>query len=185
MTAMKRDREQLVDEMLVLHCQAGNTQAMKALVDRWQRPFWRHAYRLTDDAETAWDVVQEAWVAIIRGLGRLEDAARFPTWAFRIVTNKAADAIDVKVRHRRAQQAAAEAERQARESDADEGDVTQQVMGRLGFRDRQVLTLYYLEGFGVADVARILHVPDGTAKSRLFKARARLKELFRLYKESP
>ncbi len=178
---MKRDREELVDELLVLHAQAGNAEAMRALVERWQRPLWRHAYRLTDDAEAAWDVVQEAWVAIIRGLARLEDAAQFPTWAFRIVTHKAADAIAAKTRQRRVRQEASEAIPQVRRSGTDQSDVTRQVMNRLGMRDRQVLTLYYLEGFSVADVALILRVPEGTVKSRLYKARGRSKELYEFY----
>ncbi|MBE0537164.1 MAG: RNA polymerase sigma factor [Phycisphaerae bacterium] len=180
---MRADREQLVDELLVLRSQGGDAAAMKALVERWQRPLWTHAYRLTDDAEAAWDVVQEAWVAIIRGLRRLEDAACFRTWAFRIVTHKAADAIGRKVRDRRLREAAAEKAADAVQGAAggnEADDATRRIVDRLGVRDRQVLTLHYLEGFSVAEIAGVLQIPEGTVKSRLFKARARLKESYRV-----
>ena len=66
-------RESVMDEILVLECQSGSVQALEALVSRWQKRLWRHAYCLTGDAEGAWDVTQESWLGIIRGIGRLGD----------------------------------------------------------------------------------------------------------------
>ena len=42
--------------------------------------------------------------------------------------------------------------------------------------DRAILSLHYLDGMGVAEIARVLEVPEGTVKSRLFHARNRLKQ---------
>ena len=53
----------------------------------------------------------------------------------------------------------------------------QSVLPRLSDASRTVLTLHYLEGFGIADIAGILHVPPGTVKSRLHAARNELKSL--------
>ena len=50
-----------------------------------------HAWRLTDNEEAAWDALQEAWVAIDEGIGRLRDTAAFSAWAYRIVGFKARD----------------------------------------------------------------------------------------------
>jgi len=173
---MNDSREQLVDELLVMDCQDGSRKAMEQLVSRWQKRLWRYALRLTGNPEAAWDVTQESWLAIVRGISRLHDPARFASWAYRIVTNKANDWIGRKARTKplpsdydpagQPQQTAIEA--------AD----LQSVLPRLSDPSRTVLTLHYLEGFGLADIAGILHVPQGTVKSRLHAARNELRTLW-------
>ena len=46
---MPDDSERLIDEILVLDCQSGRMEAMRALVTRWQKRFWQHALYLTGD----------------------------------------------------------------------------------------------------------------------------------------
>lgn len=89
--AMSRTPEDIQDELLVLQCQEGDRAAFRSLITRWQPRLRRLAWRLTSERETARDVVQDAWLAIVRGLGRLDDPARFRSWAYRIVSNKCAD----------------------------------------------------------------------------------------------
>jgi RNA polymerase sigma-70 factor (ECF subfamily) len=90
---MSRSVEQVVDEILVMDCQSGRVKALEMLVSRWQKRLWRYAYHLTGDSEAAWDVTQESWLGIIRGISRLNDPAKFRAWAYQIVTNKASDWI--------------------------------------------------------------------------------------------
>ncbi len=52
------------------------------------------------------------------------------------------------------------------------------VLMRLPTEQRSVLSLYYIEGFGIAEVASSLGIPEGTVKSRLHSARAAFKELW-------
>ncbi|MGO9112495.1 MAG: RNA polymerase sigma factor [Thermoguttaceae bacterium] len=80
--------DRLNDELLVLRCQEGDTEAFELLVARWQQRLWRHAWRLTGNESAAWDVLQEAWIGISRGINRLVDAAAFPAWAYQIISNK-------------------------------------------------------------------------------------------------
>jgi RNA polymerase sigma-70 factor (ECF subfamily) len=61
-----RSIEQLVDEILVMDCQSGSVKALEMLVKRWQKRLWQYAHRLTANAEGAWDVTQESWLAIIK-----------------------------------------------------------------------------------------------------------------------
>lgn len=169
--------EQLVDELLVMDAQSGRSQAMEMLVARWQKRLWRYACRITGDSEASWDVTQEAWLGIVRGIGRLGDPARFRPWAFRIVTHKANDWIGRRARvGRRPMEPPAEPQRPVNETTDD----VYAILHRLPAKSRTVLTLYYLEEFSLADVARILHVPQGTAKSRLHTARAQFKQLWQV-----
>jgi len=171
--------EQIVDEILVIDAQSGSIKAFEILVLRWQRRLWRYAYRLTQDSEAAWDVTQESWLGIVRGIPRLNDAARFEPWAYRIVTNKANDWIRRNAKSPRLQTDCAIDKQRLSDPQSNESSTDlQTIMRRLPSRSRTVLALYYLEGFGLAEAAGILRVPTGTVKSRLFKARQELKQLW-------
>jgi RNA polymerase sigma factor (sigma-70 family) len=172
-------QDRLNDELLVLRCQEGDAEAFEALVDRWQRRLWSHAWRLTGNEAIAWDVIQEAWIGISRGICRLEDAAAFPAWAYQIVSNKCRDSI----RHARRQREAAEAyaewmqreDRRAAIAGEQYGNL-KEAMEHLPGPDRALLSLRYEENFDTAEIACILGIPEGTVKSRLFYARGRLRK---------
>ena len=171
--------DRLNDELLVLRCQEGDTEAFELLVGRWQRRLWRHAWRLTADESEAWDALQEAWIGISRGIARLADAEAFPAWAYRIVSNKCRDSI----RRRRSRREATESYSKSIECDAQQATARQeqceslkQALERLSGEDRALLSLRYEEQFDTAEIAAILEVPEGTVKSRLFYTRQRLRK---------
>ncbi|MFH1918828.1 MAG: sigma-70 family RNA polymerase sigma factor [Planctomycetota bacterium] len=172
-------RTRIEDELLVLRSQEGDASAFDELVGRWQERLWRHAWRLAGREDAAWDVLQEAWIGISRGIGRLEDAAAFPAWAYQIVSNKCRDRIRRERRRREATEAYAD---QVRCTEEDAFDSQEQcsdlkeALARLPGRDRAILSLRYEEGFDTAEIAAILHVPEGTVKSRLHYARKRLRK---------
>ena len=175
---MKVTAQQLVDELLVMRCQDGDADAMRELVSRWQRPLWRYAYRLTGREDAAWDAVQDAWLAVIRGLRRLDDPRRFRQWAYRIVTNKAADWIRKRQRRRKFRKGLEAAPPPAAADNGAAEDV-RAALRLLPRRQRVLLTLRYLEGLNVGEIASVLRVPTGTVKSRLHGARKELKRLLR------
>jgi len=176
---MDRPEEQLADELLVMRCQDGEADAMAELVRRWQQRLWRHAYRMTGREDGAWEVAQEAWLAIVRGIGRLYDPARFRGWAYRIVTNKAANWI-ARRRRRRDKQRELPADPPATGGDerTDPGEDLQAALRRLPKQRRAILSLHYLEGLTVAEIAAALSIPPGTVKSRLYHARNELKRIW-------
>lgn len=183
---MQNSAEQVADEILVLDAQDGRREAFETLVERWQKRLWWHAYNLTGRPETAWDIAQESWLAIVRGLGRLNDPARFGGWAYRIVSHKAHDWLSRNGRESFLMTESADLPEVAVESQsgATTGDV-HEILRRLPASSRVVLSLYYLEGFGLAEIAQILETPEGTVKSRLHTARAEFKRRWELLGETP
>lgn len=187
MGVMRSQREQLRNEWLVLRCQEGDVAAFEALVAAWQERLWRHALGLCGDADAAYDILQDAWLAIERGLGRLSDPAAFPAWAYRIVSNKCRDWIRREARRRRGIQAFTEVFTLETGGGADHGggaggedercDDLRQALARLSGPDRALLALKYEEDFDTAQIAEALGVPEGTIRSRLFYLRQRLKTL--------
>jgi RNA polymerase sigma factor (sigma-70 family) len=168
------------DELLVLRSREGDDQATAALAQRWQGRLWRHARLLTDNAEQAADAVQEAWLAIIRGLDRLQDVSRFGPWAYRIVTNKCADRVRHRVRDRRNEpldERAHAAPDGASPGEPDpSADRLRELVRGLPKSQRALLTLVYVDGLSLREVSQALGIPVGTVKSRLFSVRQLLRE---------
>ena len=176
---MDRPVEQLVDEILVMDCQSGSVKALEILVSRWQKRLWRYAYNLTGDSEAAWDITQDSWLGIIKGLRKLHDPAKFRSWAYRITTNKSIDWI----RKSKAvkQISIEEIEEQQTSQKKDIG--VKELLEKLDIRKQVVLSLYYFEQLSVPEISVALKIPKGTVKSRLYKARKELKELWQQHFE--
>ena len=161
------------DQLLVMEAQDGDVRAMEALVRRWQKRLWQHALRLTDDREAAWDVTQQTWLGIIKGLRRLNDPARFRAWAYRITTNQAMDWLK---KNRGSTRSIADHPEPTSPETADLG--LMELLPKLDLKKRLVLSLFYLEQLTIPEISAALGIPSGTVKSRLHKARQELKELW-------
>lgn len=178
---MTRSPEQIRDELLVLQSQDGDVAALESLVDRWQRRLLNHAWRMTGSREAAGDVLQDAWLAIVRGIRRLEDPACFRQWAYRIVTNKAVDWTRRRQTNRRLLRDAA-VQREAMQTDRapelpdDEIARLRSALRELSRDRRAILSMMYLEGMSIREIAHVLSLPVGTVKSRLYHARSHLRE---------
>ena len=164
--------ERIADAILVIDAQNGDREAFDRLVSRWQKRLWRHAFHLTGVTDAAWDISQETWLDVVRGLSGLEDPAKFGAWAYRIVSNKAHD-----WHRRRGREGAAGAQPEEAHATVDKPGAHERatdvhdMLRRLSTPAQVVLNLYYLEGFSLAEIASILGTPEGTVKSRLHAAR--------------
>jgi RNA polymerase sigma-70 factor (ECF subfamily) len=175
---MDKARERVIDELLVMHCQAGGREPFDLLMRRWQRPLWRYARRLTGSNDAAWDVMQETWMTILRQIRRLRDPAWFAAWAYRIVRNKCADHCRKASRQRHLVEAAAA--RQPADEDPSRDDPDHAVadaMRRLPPDGQELLTLRYGGELNILEIAVVLGIPAGTVKSRLHHAREQLRRI--------
>jgi len=166
--------EQLVDEILVMDCQSGRVKALEILVSRWQKRLWQYAYNLTGDTDAAWDITQDSWLGIIKGLRKLQDPANFKAWAYRITTNKSIDWI----RKSKAVKKISIEEIQDHQHKAKKDSGLKELLEKLDVRKRVILNLYYFEQLSIPEISTALKIPQGTVKSRLDRARKELKELW-------
>ncbi len=77
------------DAELVARLRGGDEAAFAALLDSWSRGMLRAARAYVASDEAAEDVVQETWLAVIRGIDRFEGRSSLRTWAYRILVNLA------------------------------------------------------------------------------------------------
>lgn len=175
--AHKHCRNELLDGMLVLRCQSGDSDALEHLVKRWQDRLWRHARRLTGDEDAAWDVLQETWLGVARRIQGLNDPDSFPAWIYQVVSNKCRDWIRRESRRRKVQDAFSEMrlmEAGNALDSAKQAASLKEALEQLASADRTILSLHYEEDFDLGEIAAILSIPVGTVKSRLYYARQRL-----------
>ncbi|MBI2823614.1 MAG: RNA polymerase sigma factor [Planctomycetia bacterium] len=143
----------------------------------------RFAVRLTGDADSAEELVQEALVRVAQRWGEFRGEAMFRTWLFRILINTFRDSL----RRRRTRLAIADEEADevpdARVVEPPEaalaGELGERVaaeVSRLPPRQREVLVLVAFEGLSVRDVAGVVGISEGNVHSTLSAARARLRE---------
>lgn len=134
---------------------------------------------MTGSEEAAWDVLQETWIAVTKGIRRLEDAAAFPAWVYRIASNKSRDWVRRESRRRQAhrdyrgehlESRVQESQEVGREGSLDE------ILRGLPKETQQILQLRYEQEFDTREIAEVLSVPEGTVKSRLYHARKKLKQ---------
>lgn len=176
---MDRQRLHIEDELLVMDARDGDAGAMDKLVMRWQKRLWRHALRLTGDTDAAWDVTQQSWMGIIKGLPKLHDPANFKAWAYRITTNKSIDWIK---KHKSSKTAPAE-DIPAKQVPCEKDTGIKELLAKLDTKKKAVLSLYYFEELSVAEIGIALNIATGTVKSRLHNGRKELKQLWDQYCE--
>ena len=162
--------------------QDGDPEALKKLVARWYGRLRRHAWYLTHDREVAEDIVQDAWLDIIRTIRRLKEPASFRGWAYRIVGNKAADWVRRRKRQRNLVREVAFHRRNVSNQPSLERDadgmqsLLRQVIKTLPMKSRLVLSMKYVDRMSTREIADSLGIPVGTIKSRLHHAREQLKQ---------
>lgn len=157
---------------------SGDAAQFAALMRLHNRALFRAARAILRDDAAAEDAVQEAWLRAFRSIDRFRGEAKLSTWLMRIAINEAL------ARRRRTQPPVQEPEELAADA-ADEperaaslGELRRMLeasVGTLPAALRSVFVLRAAHDLSVREVAAILHVPEGTVKTRFFRARRRLR----------
>ncbi|MFF9127381.1 RNA polymerase sigma factor [Streptomyces sp. NPDC014889] len=165
---------------------AGDHEAFTALYEEYAREVYNHAYRLSGDWSTAEEVLSETFLTAWRTRHTVDpEGDSLRPWLLGIATNKARN-----TNRGLARRLAFLARRPAPELVADIADATvgrvddarrltavRQALGALRRQEREALALCVWSGLNYAEAAEALGVPVGTVRSRLSRARTRLRRL--------
>lgn len=174
------DQAKTLDALLVVAALADERAGWAALVRRRGPRLYAHARRLSDSHEAAQDIVQDAWVEILRNLKGLREPSAFLPWALRIVTRRAAAELRGQIGRRRLSREFAAEPASEPEPSAPGPGAEPALAGAIAALPRDqaaTLALFYLEDMRVAEVAIALDIPPGTVKTRLMHARQKLRAI--------
>jgi RNA polymerase sigma-70 factor (ECF subfamily) len=189
--------ERETDEDLLDRLRAGDEQAFVVLVRRHHTPMIRLATSYVPNRAVAEEVVQETWLAVLRGLSGFEGRSLFRTWLFGILINKAR-ACGVRERrtvpvedpgpavdssrfddegHWRARPDHWIELAEDREHAAKIAARIRTAVGELPARQAEVVTLRDLEGLDGARVCELLGISEGNQRVLLHRGRSRLRQI--------
>ena len=166
----------------------GDEQAFEQLVKLYEKRVYTMALRLVGNPDDAYDVAQEAFIRVYRSLKGFKGEAKFSTWIYRIVSNLC---IDLNRRSRRIRQVPLEQsdddesfeisipdERYDPVREFDRSEISlaiEKALSTLSYEHREIFILRELNGLSYAEIADIMLIEEGTVKSRLFRAREKLR----------
>ena len=166
------------DDELVAAAQAGDRDALDALLRRHVDLIHAVCSRLAGNPADAADATQEALIAIVRGLPRFDRRAAPRTWMYRVATNACLDELRRRGRRPRLGLDDAMAERPDPAPPVDR-TVTDRLtlddaLARLPDEFRVAVVLRDVQGMDYAQIAEVLEIPIGTVRSRIARGRQAL-----------
>ena len=172
------------DAALVARALTGHKDAFSALVSKHQNYAYGTAIGILADFDLAQDVAQDSFLSAYQNLGHLRDPARFGHWLAGIVRFTAYRALRELERLRgMAEELSLDAghvDRSARPDETLEADEQRQTieeaLSRLGEKQREVVSLYYLDRQSYSDIATYLGATEATVQGRLQRARIKLRK---------
>jgi len=173
------EQDNVSDAILVLKCQRRDEMAFRELVNRWEPRLYYYLRRVVENENAVWDVLQETWLAVFQNIRKLQHPCKFPAWLYQISHNKAVNWLrkENKFIQMTNEQVANYCEHNTTISAVKEqAELVHKLLGKLKLDHREVLTLYFLEGFSINEMAQIIGVSEGTVKSRLYYAKHKLHE---------
>lgn len=184
------------DEISLEALKAGNRAAFARLVEAYSPAVYRVALKILNDPQDAEDVLQETFIKALRALPNFEGRSSLSTWLYRIAVNEAL----MVVRKRRPDSVSIDAEKDDGEEASPpveirdwcclpEGDLLSaesrqfldQAILNLSPALRAVFVLRDVQGLSVKETAEALNVSEAVIKTRLLRARLKLRESLSVY----
>ena len=184
------------DVQLIQHSLAGDQNAFANLVKKYQKSVHALAWRKVGDFHIAEEITQDTFLQVYKKLATLKDPHRFEGWLYRIASRQ----CHAWLRKKRMQTQSLEetdtelieqttyseyiAEEQAKAATEAQRSIVHKLLARLQESERTVVTLHYFGEMTCEEISRFLGVSASTVKSRLRRARFRLKKAEPMIREA-
>ena len=161
----------------VVAAAAGDVAAFERLVIAIQGRVWRYLVHLVGDRGLAEDLAQEVLIRVHRKLPTLRDPEGFTSWVLVVARNAAYDAGRAKVRRPLTLVADPDADLRQTQGDPHLAVEVRDLLERLDPDLREAVVLVGMIGLSYREAAETIGIPEGTVKSRVFRARQTLGEM--------
>lgn len=162
-----------MDATLVIEALNGNSDAFGSLVEKYERPVFNIAYRISGEYEDAMDITQTVFTRAFERLDSFDPARNFFSWLYRMAINESLNVV-----RRRSRTIHSEADPPSRLPAPDEEIVReesqrmiQQALARLTEDHRVVIILRHFLDLSYREIGEIIGIPEKTVKSRLYTGR--------------
>ncbi|VAW34163.1 hypothetical protein MNBD_GAMMA01-1950 [hydrothermal vent metagenome] len=134
------------------------------------------AQGIVKDKSKSQDAVQESMMAITKGYSKLKDYRKFHLWIYQVTRNKCLDMIRKNHKYKNDCDLTSLEEMRAQKNDVDLQLDMMYLIKQLPHKQKNVIQLFYYDGFNIREIADILKTPEGSIKSLLFDARENLRQ---------
>jgi len=170
------------EKELIRKAKRGDEESFEALILSCKGKAYNIALRHMGNEEDALDVMQESFLKIYRHLGQFNEQSRFDTWVYRIVVNACNDMLRKNKKNEHEDIAEEIVDRDPGPAELldrkEESGYILKCLNKLGAEQREVLILRDIRGFAYDEIAEILECSMGTVKSKIARARQKLKEIY-------
>jgi RNA polymerase sigma-70 factor, ECF subfamily len=176
------------EQKLIARSQSGELEAFNQLVTEYQGLAYSVAYRLLAEPDATTDAVQDSFIKAFRALGSFKGGS-FKSWLMRIVTNTCYDVLRARQRHATDSLDDLPVEPEYAHQLTDTSESPQEHVERMELNDflekgilslpddqRMALVLCDIHGYAYEEIAEITEVAIGTVKSRIARARGKMRD---------
>lgn len=160
---------EIEESILVPNALSGDQEAFLALADACKDTVARIAYYVVGNRDEAEDITSEAFLKAWISLGTKKNDIPFKVWVSRIAKNAAIDRL------RKRRPIPIDLQPNHRDEPEEILDVRRELMS-LPVDMRLPLTMMYYDDMSIADIAKVMHIPEGTVKSRIHNAKERMRK---------
>ena len=176
------------DVVLIQRILTGDETAFESLIRKYRKQIHAHAWRKTGDFHIAEDITQDTFLQVYQKLETLEDPILFVRWLYVIVDRlciawfrknrirtESLEETDISEIETEAYSQYVAAENAKTNAEA-QRDLVQKLLTNLKESDRQIITLHYFQEMTYSEIGSYLGISESSIKSRLHRARQRLKK---------
>jgi len=176
------------DSILINQAKSGDDQAYDKLLNKYRNSVYNLVYRMVRDIQEAEDLTQEAFIKAFNSLAQFNEEYAFSTWLYKIATNNCIDFF----RKRKLQTLSLDKPIQYKDSEihheipdpelnpeknilaSERSSIIREAIETLPEKYYTAIILRHTEEKSYEEIAEILHLPIGTVKARIFRAREML-----------
>ncbi|MEP6955183.1 MAG: sigma-70 family RNA polymerase sigma factor [Chthoniobacterales bacterium] len=188
------------DQQLVTRTQEGDVAAFDDLVVKYTPRLYGLVYNMTSNHEDTNDLLQDVFSKAFKSIRGFRGKSSFYTWIHSIAVNMtlnflkkrgrrfnlSLDDVDASIQNDKEFLELTQSSSPVREADLSELQVRlNEAMQKLSDEHRAVVTMFHIQGMPHAEISKILHVSEGTVRSRLFYANRQLQNYLEEFRKNP
>lgn len=182
------------DNLLIEQCLKGQQSSFSELIDKYKNLVFNLAYRMTCNLQDAEDISQEVFIRVYKSLSNFNPRYKFSTWLYQMTLNLCRD------RFRKGKIPSISLDTPPNEGDqkdfnsliadpknnleetflqAEQTNFINDLIASLPLKYREVIILRHLRDLSYEEMSKILNISLGSVKTRLFRAREKLREILK------